>query len=83
MTKFDPLRFITTTDNTTYHAMIMAKAVIPKIDNKGIQDKRNIYFISLPFQPHCLNFKANIGTSATKSHELTSIPPKTRNKAMG
>jgi hypothetical protein len=48
----------------TYHAIIAAKPLTPSRSSKGMQERMKIYLISLPFQPHVLNFRANMGISA-------------------
>jgi hypothetical protein len=57
----------------------MYKSTIIGIDQtnkKGINNKqviKNVYLISFPFQPNCLNFMANSGISATKNKDITTI----------
>ena len=63
-----------TTESTTYQAIITASPLIPNDINKGTQVIRNTYLISFPFQPHVLNFRANIGISATRSQQLINTP---------
>ena len=51
--------------------MMAAKPLVPSsmISNRLLM--ANMYFTSLPFQPQCLNFKANIGISAMSNQQLT------------
>ena len=44
--------------------MMAAKPLVPSrmISNRLLM--ANMYYTSLPFQPQCLNFRANIGSSA-------------------
>jgi hypothetical protein len=51
---------------------MMPKAIVAISTNAEKQINR--YFTSLPLNPQCLNFKANIGTSATSIHELRNMP---------
>ena len=51
-----------------------AKAVMPKKSSSGTQLTMKIYFTSLPFHPQCLNFRANMGSSATSNHDDTHTP---------
>ena len=60
-------------ESITYHAMMMANAFIPKRSNKGMHERRKIYFILFPFHPQFLNFKANNGISAMSSQLLRAI----------
>jgi hypothetical protein len=53
--------------------MMMAMPDILKIKRIGMHVRRNIYLTSFPFQPHCLNLRANIGISDTKSQQLKHI----------
>ena len=52
------------TDRMTYHAIITAIPVMPNNNRIGTHVRMKIYLISLPFHPHCLNFRANMGISA-------------------
>lgn len=45
----------------------MAKAEMPKMMSSGTQVIRKMYLTSLPFHPHCLNLRANIGISLTST----------------
>ena len=49
-------------ERMTYHAMMMAMPVTWKHSSRGMHVSRKMYFISLPFHPHVLNFNANIGS---------------------
>jgi hypothetical protein len=51
-------------ESRIYHAMMMAMPLTLSSNNRGIHERIKMYFISLPFQPQCLNFSANIGISA-------------------
>ena len=53
-----------------YHAIITEIPEIPKISNMGRHETRNTYLILFSCHPQCLNFKANIGISATRSQLL-------------
>lgn len=70
----------TISDNITYHAIMIANDEIPKITTNGIQVSKKRYFTSFPLKPHCLNFKANIGTSETSNHELIKTPARRKYK---
>ena len=52
-------------ERMTYQAMIAASPLTPSNSSRGMHVSRKIYFTSLPFQPHVLNFKANMGISLT------------------
>ena len=52
-------------DKMTYHAMMAAKPLTPNRSSRGIHERIKMYLISLPFQPQVLNFRANMGISAT------------------
>ena len=67
----------------TYHAMMAASPLIPSRSNRGIQVSRKINLISLPFQPQVLNFRANMGISATSNQLLIKIPAKIIYSALG
>ena len=58
----------------TYMIMIKAKEVMPKRTNSKMDSPAKQYFNSLPFQPHCLNLRANMGISQTISQLLMQIP---------
>ena len=58
----------------TYHAMTAARPLTPNSTSNGMQQRIKIYFTSLPFQPHVLNFKANMGISAMSSQQLMNVP---------
>ena len=63
-------------DMMTYRGMIRQKLPMnPDHAMMATHSAMNMYFISLPFHPHCLNLRANIGSSATSSqqHSATSI----------
>ena len=57
-------RFLVKTDRMIYQAMMAAKPLMPSHKSKGMHERIKMYLISLPFQPQCLNFRANMGISA-------------------
>ena len=57
-----------------YHAMMAARPLTPKKSSSGMHERMKMYFISLPFQPQVLNFRANMGISAIRSQPLMKVP---------
>ena len=51
-----------------YHTITAENPLIPKNSNSGMQTIRNMKLILLSFQERFLNFRENMGISATKKH---------------
>ena len=49
--------------------MIAAKLLIPKKMRKGMHTIKNVKLVLLSFHDRFLNFKENMGISATNNHE--------------
>ena len=48
-----------------------------------MHERTNRYLTSFPFHPHCLNFSANMGISATSSQQVTAMRIRIKTYACG
>ena len=63
------LLFLVKSESKIYHTTMAAKLLIPRNTRKGMHTIKNVKLILLSFHDRFLNFKENMGISATNNHE--------------